>query len=61
FLYLSLVMDLWSRKTVGCHAGDTLEAEGALRALKMALENFPRNVPPLPNQSPPPIHPLQGN
>jgi transposase InsO family protein len=40
-------MDLWSRKTVGCHAGDTLEAEGALRALKMALENLPRNASPI--------------
>jgi transposase InsO family protein len=33
FLYLSLLTDLWSRKIVGYHAGDTLEAEGALRAL----------------------------
>jgi transposase InsO family protein len=29
FLYLSLLMDRWSRKIVGYHAGDTLEAEGA--------------------------------
>jgi transposase InsO family protein len=41
FLYLSLLMDLWSRKTVGCHAGDTLEAEGAVRALQMALKELP--------------------
>jgi hypothetical protein len=31
FLYLSLLTDLGSRKIVGCHAGDTLEAEGSLR------------------------------
>jgi transposase InsO family protein len=37
FLYLSLLMDLWSRKTVGYHAEDTLEDEGAVRALEMAL------------------------
>jgi transposase InsO family protein len=37
FLYLSLLMDLWSRKIVGWHAGDTLEAEGALRALAELL------------------------
>jgi transposase InsO family protein len=29
FLYLSLLMDLWSRKIVGYHGGDTLETEGA--------------------------------
>ncbi|MDR1096071.1 MAG: hypothetical protein LBL31_06755, partial [Spirochaetaceae bacterium] len=33
FLYPSLLMDLWSRKTAGFHAGDTLEAEGAVRVL----------------------------
>ncbi|MDR2094980.1 MAG: hypothetical protein LBP76_05610 [Treponema sp.] len=30
---LSLLMDLWSRKIVGYHAGDTLKAEGGLFAL----------------------------
>jgi transposase InsO family protein len=33
FLYLSRLMDLWSRKIVGYHTDDTLVAEGALRAL----------------------------
>jgi transposase InsO family protein len=37
FLYPSLLTDLWSRKIVGFHAGDTLEAEGAVRALETAL------------------------
>jgi hypothetical protein len=30
------IMDMWSRKIVGYHAGDTLEAEGVLR-VDMAL------------------------
>jgi transposase InsO family protein len=46
FLYLSLLMDRWSRKTVGCHAGDTLEAEGALRALNRALASLPAGASP---------------
>ncbi len=37
FCYLSLVTDLWSRKIIGYNVYPTLEAEGPLRALKMAL------------------------
>ena len=37
FIYLALISDMWSRKIVGYHAGDTLEAEGALRALEQAV------------------------
>jgi len=37
FLYLSLITDMWSRKIVGFHVGDSLETEGALLALVMAL------------------------
>jgi len=40
FLYLSLVTDMWSRKIVGFHAGDSLETEGALAALAMALASL---------------------
>jgi transposase InsO family protein len=48
FLYLTLVMDLWSRKIVGYHAGDTLEAEGTVRALEMALkEQLPKGAIPV--------------
>jgi transposase InsO family protein len=47
FLYLSLLMDLWSRKIVGYHAGDTLETEGALRALEMALKELPKGRCPV--------------
>jgi hypothetical protein len=35
FLYLSLLMAMWSRKIVGYHAGDMLESEGVVRALDM--------------------------
>jgi transposase InsO family protein len=40
FLYLSLLTGLWSRKIVGFNARDTLEAEGAVRALEMALKEL---------------------
>jgi len=47
FLYLSLIMDLWSRKIVGYHAGDTLETEGVLRSLAMALAALPPGAFPV--------------
>jgi transposase InsO family protein len=47
FLYLSLLMDRWSRKIVGYHGGDTLEAEGALRARNMALASLPAGASPI--------------
>jgi transposase InsO family protein len=47
FLYLSLLMDLWSRKIVGAHAGDTLEAEGAVCTLEMAMRELPVGVFPV--------------
>ncbi|MDR1216193.1 MAG: DDE-type integrase/transposase/recombinase [Treponema sp.] len=47
FLYLSLLMDIWSRKIVGYHAGDTLESEVAVRALDMALAELPQGVFPI--------------
>jgi len=40
FLYLSLITDMWSRKIVGFHVGDSLEAEAALKALEMALASL---------------------
>jgi putative transposase len=46
-LYLSLLMDKWSRKTVGFHAGDTLEAEGAVSALETALKELPGEAFPV--------------
>ena len=42
FMYLALVMDAWSRKTVGHDCSDSLESQGARRALKMALAQLPQ-------------------
>jgi transposase InsO family protein len=47
FLYLSLITDMWSRKIVGFHAGDSLETEGTLLALDMALLPLGRNEKPI--------------
>lgn len=38
FLYLSLVTDLYSRRIMGYYCSKTLETEGSLQALKMALK-----------------------
>ena len=38
FAYASLVTDAFSRKIVGYHLAETLETQGPLRALKMALK-----------------------
>jgi putative transposase len=47
FLYLSLLTDGFSRKIVGHHASDTLEAEGCLKTLKMALGQLPEAATPI--------------
>lgn len=39
FMYLALVMDAYSRAIVGYDCSDSLEAEGVLRALEMALSD----------------------
>ena len=39
FVYVSLVTDQYSKKIMGYHVHATLEAEGPLRALRMALNN----------------------
>ena len=41
FMYLSLIMDAYSRAIVGYHCSDSLETEGALRSLSMALRKLP--------------------
>lgn len=41
FMYLCLVMDAYSRAIVGYDCSDSLEMEGALRALEMALGQLP--------------------
>lgn len=47
FLYLALLTDKWSRKIVGYHCGDTLEAIGCLNALNMALAELPKGAQPI--------------
>lgn len=47
FMYLALITDKWSRKIVGHHCGDTLEAEGCLKALDLALEELPEQARPI--------------
>ena len=41
FVYLSLIMDLYSRKIVGYDCSDSLEVEGCLRSLDMAIKQLP--------------------
>lgn len=41
FLYLALITDAYSRKIVGFDISDSLELEGALRALQKAFSNLP--------------------
>lgn len=41
FMYLALVMDAYSRAIVGYDCSDSLESQGALRALSMALRKLP--------------------
>jgi transposase InsO family protein len=43
FLYLALITDAYSRKIVGYDISDSLELEGALRALQKALSNLQAN------------------
>lgn len=47
FLYAALITDKVSRKIVGEHIGDSLEAEGCLRALDMALADLPEGHHPI--------------
>lgn len=47
FLYLALITDKMSRKIVGFHCGDTLEASGCLKALDMALAELPKGAKPI--------------
>ena len=47
FLYLSLIMDMSSRKIVGYHLGRTLDAGETLNALTMALLAKPKGTRPI--------------
>jgi putative transposase len=47
FMYLALLTDKMSRKILGYHCGDSLEATGCVRALEMALEQMPEEARPI--------------
>jgi transposase InsO family protein len=47
FIYLALITDKYSRKIVGWHAGDSLEATGCVRALERALADLPKGSAPI--------------
>jgi len=47
FLFASLITDAHSRKIVGAHIGDSLEAEGCLLALEEALRELPAGSRPI--------------
>jgi len=47
FEYLSLIMDLHSRKVVGYHSGDDLSTAGCLESLDQALADLPEGSSPI--------------
>ena len=47
FMYTSLITDMYSRKIVGAHIGDSLESVGCLAALDKALSDLPNNKYPI--------------
>jgi putative transposase len=47
FLYAALITDVFSRKIVGAHIGDSLEVEGCLAALDKALADLPSGMHPI--------------
>ena len=47
FVYLALITDRYSRKIVGHHCGDSLEALGCIEALERALAELPPECHPI--------------
>jgi putative transposase len=47
FLYAALITDAYSRKIVGAHIDDSLEAEGCLLALEQAISALPSGKHPI--------------
>lgn len=47
FMYAAVIMDRFSRKIVGAHIGDSLEALGCIAALDKALAGLPANRRPI--------------
>lgn len=46
-LYSALITDMYSRKIVGQHIGDSLEAQGCLEALAVAFKQLPEQAHPI--------------
>ena len=44
FLYLFLITDAYSRKIIGWHLAESMEAGNAIKALNMALSQLPANI-----------------
>ncbi len=44
YVYISLITDAYSHKIVGYHLAETLESVETLKALQMALNQFPENL-----------------
>lgn len=44
--YLTLIMDLWSRKIVGCSCSEELTAKASIEALKRAIADLPDDAFP---------------
>jgi transposase InsO family protein len=47
FVYVSVITDRWSRKIVGYSGHGTLEVEGSMKALHMAMGQLPEGVRPI--------------
>ncbi len=47
YMFAAVIMDRYSRKIIGHHIGDSLEAEGCLEALEMALKDLPHDRHPV--------------
>ena len=47
FMYAALITDMYSRKIVGSYIGDSLEAEGCIRALRLAMVRLPATAHPI--------------
>lgn len=47
FVYLASVLDAYTRKVVGYHSGDNMEASGCLKALQKATQELRRGEKPI--------------
>lgn len=47
FCYMALISDVYSRKIIGWDVSETLELDGALRGLNMALKALPKGATPI--------------